>query len=294
MPRVHKMKQKNPTFKFDPKEDTLTLLVIVGVCLVQAAAITGFYVPHQFLSGGVTGAAMLVNYVSGLPTWAFIIGLNIPICLIGLKHMRPKSILFSAVATVVFSVALGFTQGWDFGVENPLVAAAAGSAIIGVSGALVVKRDATMGGSDIIAAILSRRYSIPMGTVNIFFNLVIMGLLGFLKGLEMALVSMIAMFICNLAFNAALRGLNRVNTVFIISEKWDQIAPLVLNELHRGVTYIHAEGAYTGAPRKLVYCIVRSVELAKVKRIVREHDPHALFSIIETQEVVGRGFDSFN
>ncbi len=121
-----------------------------------------------------------------------------------------------------------------------------------------------------------------------------MSLLGFLRGLELALVSMIAMFICNVAFNAALRGLNRVNTLFIISDKWDEIAPLVLNELHRGVTYIHAEGAYTGVSRKLVYCIVRSVELAKVKRIVKEQDPHALFSIIETQEVVGRGFGSFN
>lgn len=288
------MESKPEKFSFDPKEDTITLFIIAAVCLVQASALAGFYVPQGFLSGGITGVAMLVNYITGLPIWAFIIGLNIPICLVGLKFMRPKSILFSAVASIMFSVAMGLAQGWDFGVQNPLVSAAAGSSIIGLTGAWVVKRDATMGGTDIIAAILSRRYSIPMGTVSIFFNVVIMSLLGFLRGLEMALVSMIAMFICNMAFNAALRGLNRVNTIFIISEKWEEIAPMVLSELHRGVTYIHAEGAYTGASRKLVYCIVRSVELAKVKRIVKDHDPHALFSIIETQEVVGRGFGSFN
>lgn len=288
------MENDRPKFKFDPKEDTITLLGIALVCLIQATALTGFYIPHGFLSGGITGVAMLANYAAGIPTWVVIIGLNIPICLVGLKFLRPKSILFSAVASLMFSVAMRVTEGWNFGVQNPLVSAAAGSAIIGLSGAWVVKRDATMGGTDIISSILSRRYSIPMGTVSIIFNTVIMGTLGFLRGLELALVSMIAMFICNVAFNAALRGLNRVNTIFIISDKWEEIAPLVLNELHRGVTYIHAEGAYTGAPRKLVYCIVRSVELAKVKRIVKDHDPSALFSIIETQEVVGRGFGSFN
>ena len=212
----------------------------------------------------------------------------------GCKFLRLKSVLFSLVATLLLSLAMGLTSGLNFGVTDPLVSAAAGASIVGISGSLVVRRDATMGGTDIIAAIISRNYSIPMGTVNIFFNLVIMSVLAFVKGLETALVSMICMFICNVAFNAALKGMNRVMTLFIISEKWDEIAPLVLNQLHRGITYIHAEGAYTGAPRKLVYCIVRSTELARVKRMVKEHDPHAMFSIIETQEVVGRGFGSFN
>ena len=288
------METKPQKFKFDPKQDTLTLLIIALVCIIHAAALTGFYVPHGFLSGGVTGVAMLARYVTGVPMWTVIIGMNIPICLVGLRFLRPKSILFSICASLMFSVAMTLTEGLDFGVQNPLVSAAAGASIIGFTGAWVIKRDATMGGTDIISAILSRRYSIPMGTVSIFFNSIIMGLLGVFRGLELALVSMIAMFVCNVAFNAALRGLNRTNTIFIISDKWDEIAPLVLNELHRGVTYIHAEGAYTGAPRKLVYCIVRSVELAKVKRIVKDHDPNALFSIIETQEVVGRGFGSFN
>ena len=289
-----KPKKGKLDFKFDLKEDTITLLIIALVSVIQAAALTGFYVPHGFLSGGFTGAAMLTNYITGVPAWIVIIGLNIPACLIGIKFMPPKSILFSAVAPLMFSFAMRFTTGWNFGVQNPLVSAAAGASIVGITGAFVVKRDATMGGTDIIASILSRRYYIPMGTVSIIFNMVIMSLLGILRGIELALVSMIAMFICNVVFNAALRGFNRVNTIFIISDKWEEIAPVVLNELHRGVTYIHAEGAYTGAPRKLVYCIVRSVELAKIKRIVKEHDPHALFSIIETQEAVGRGFGSFN
>ena len=288
------MELKKPALKFDPKEDTITLLVIIAVCFVQSVAISGFYTPHSFLGGGVTGLAMLISYITGLPSWPFVILLNIPICIIGCKYLRFKSIVFTVVATVMFSFTMAITEGWDFHIEDPLVAAAVGSAMIGVSGSFVITRNATMGGSDVISLILSRRTSIPMGTLNIFFNLVIMGMLAFVRGLEAALISMIAMFICNIALNAALKMMSRASTLFIISEKWDEIAPLVLTELKRGVTYIHAEGAYTGAPRKLVYCIVHSGELYRVKRIVKEHDPNALFSIIDTQEVVGRGFGSFN
>ncbi len=105
---------------------------------------------------------------------------------------------------------------------------------------------------------------------------------------------MLATFIANTAFNYGMNGFNRNMTVFIISEKWDEIAPHVLNEMHRGVTYLNGEGAYTGQPRKIVYCIVKTTELAKLKSIVRKLDKNALFSIVETKEVVGRGFAAMN
>ena len=69
-----------PKLKLDLKEDGLTFLTIALVSVIQAVAISGFYVPHSFLSGGVTGISMLVNYITGLPTWPFIILLNIPSC----------------------------------------------------------------------------------------------------------------------------------------------------------------------------------------------------------------------
>ena len=83
-------------------------------------------------------------------------------------------------------------------------------------------------------------------------------------------------------------------SVFIISKEWDEIAPHVLNEMHRGVTYLHGEGAYTGEPRNVVYCIVKTTELSKLRSIVKRYDPNALFSIIETKEVIGRGFGLMN
>lgn len=288
------MPTSNINTKFDLKQDAVTFVIVIAACFIQALAINGFYVPHSFLSGGVTGVALLLDYVFDIPSWIPIIILNIPISVIGLKYLNAKFIIFSVIGTLVLSGALALTKNFNIVIENELVAAAVGSAVIGISGAPVVRRGATLGGIDVISVILGKRFSMSMGTINIMFNIIIMSVLGFVRGIEIALVSMIAMFVSNVAFNYAVQGLNRTVTVFVISDKWDEIAPEVMTVMHRGVTYIPAQGAYTGAERKVVYCIVKTVELSALKRIVYTRDPKAMVSVIETREVVGRGFGALN
>ena len=290
----------NPYNKsFVPRHDILTLIIIAAVCFLQCCVLSYFYVPFHFLSGGVTGLSLLFNYLWGVPRFVVLLGLNIPIAIYGIRNQGWKFSLFSLFATLCYSTMFELplmdkiTAASSLG-DNALLSAIVGSAIIGVTNAFVVKRGATVGGIDVISVVLSHKLSIPAGSFNIVFNLIIMSFLIPAYGIEVALMSMAAMFVTNTAYNFALRGVNHSMAVFIISEQWDEIAPQVLQEMRRGVTYINAEGGYTGQPRKLVYCIVKTTELAKFKQIVKEHDPKALFSIIETQEVVGRGFSAIN
>lgn len=286
--------------KFDPKHDVFTLLIISAVCFLHCCVITYFYEPYHFLSGGVTGVSLLLNYLFGVPKWVVLIGLNIPIAIFGIKTSGWKFSLFSLYATVCYSVMFELPvmdlirKTGGLGPNNEILSAIVGSAIIGITCAFVVKRGASLGGIDIISVVLNHKLSIPAGSINIVFNVVIMSFLIPTYGVQVALLSMVAMFVNNTAYNFAMRGVNHNMSVFIISEEWDEIAPQVLKEMGRGVTYIHAEGAYTGQPRKLVYCIVKTTELSKLKAIVKAHDPNALFSIIETQEVTGRGFGAIN
>jgi len=185
---------------------------------------------------------------------------------------------------------LGVTQNVYLPIENPIIAMLFGAVLLGASSAIVVRLGASMGGVDIIGIMLNKKFSFSIGSIKTVLNAIIICCLIFIKGFEEALTSIVALFVCNVAFNNILQGLNRTKTVFIISDHWDEIAPHVLNEMHRGITYIPAKGAYSGEDKTLVYCIVRTVELASLRRIVREHDPKALFSIIDTREVVGRGF----
>ena len=225
----HNNKKFNPYDPaFNPKEDAVTFLMIVVTCFIQSLAISAFYTPHHFLSGGVTGIAMLVQYVTGLPRFIPMIVLNLPICLVGLKHVNLKFIIFSASATVLYSIffAIPFVADFriDLGENSEMLSMIVGAAVLGFTGVPIVKRGATLGGMDVLSVILSRRFSIQMGTFNIAYNVVIMTALGCFYGLRPALMSLLATFIANTAFNYGMNGFNRNMTVFIISEKWEEIA----------------------------------------------------------------------
>ena len=153
---------------------------------------------------------------------------------------------------------------------------------------------ASTGGFDIIALLLTKKFSFPMGTISYAFNALVTGALAFVNGLDVAALSMVVLFVSSMAFNNVLQGMNRTKTLFIISDRWEEIAPHVLEEVHRGVTLIPAKGAYTGREKTLVYVIARTTELSAIRHIVLELDPAAMISIIDTREVVGRGFTPNN
>ena len=153
------------------------------------------------------------------------------------------------------------------------------------------------------AVLLNRKYSISMGTISMSLNVVIALALGVVKaigagdyrvGVESAALSFIALFVVSIAFNNIILGINRTKTLFIISDKWGEFAQEVMNTVHRGITYIPARGAYTNAERKIVYILAKTVEVATIRRIVLQHDPQAIISVIDTKEVVGRGFTANN
>ncbi len=289
-----KVKKWTPWPNFSWKTELITLFTLLITCSVQALLLSGVYRPTDIVSGGATGIAMLIEYTVGIPTWISNIALNIPIMICGLKFLNLRLVFYSSLAMLTFSFVLGLTPDFVIPIEDPLIAAIFGGAIMGAMGAPIIRQGASMGGLDVVALILNKQFSFSLGSINIALNLLIISSMGFLAGLEAALLSLITMFIYNVSFDNFNRGMNRTKTVFIISDYWKQIAPAVSKKLHRGATYLHGTGAYTGDDKTIVYCIVRTVELAALRRIVREYDPNAIFSIIDTREVIGRGFSTMH
>ena len=225
--------------------------------------------------------------------------LNIPVLILALCKMRLKFTVYTIITSLWFTACMGLTAGiripFDF--EDPvsrITSALLGAVISGACGAPIIRRGASGGGTDVIALLLNRRFSFPMGSISLGINLLIIAGLTLIRGLDVAALSIVVMFVSSVAFNNVMQGLNRTKTLFIISDHWEQIAPHVLAEVHRGVTLIPAKGAYTGRDKTLVYVIARTTELSVIRRIVREIDPEALISIIDTREVLGRGFGSIN
>lgn len=287
------------TEHWDWKSELLTLATILSMITIQCVAINGLYKPNGLISGGVTGVGMLIEYITGFPSWLSILLLNIPLLALAVWKLHFKFTLYTIVASVYFSAAMALTAGiripFDF--SNPLsqlTSALLGAVICGAVGAPIVRRGASTGGMDIVSLLLMKRFSFPMGTISYVFNVLVTGALAFVNGLDVAALAILVMFVSSTVFNNVLQGLNRTKTLFIISDRWEEIAPHVLKEVHRGVTLIPAKGAYTGKDKTVVYVIARTTELAAIRRIVLDVDPRAMFSIIDTREVVGRGFTPNN
>ena len=284
------------------KELTTVLSILIAGPL-QALAIVLFYQPVGIVSGGVTGLGMLVEYVTNgaVQNWIVIVALNIPLLIIAVIKLHIRFTAYTIAATLYFAGCLALFGNMDlppvFDMTNPLmplISILFGAVVVGVTGTLVIRSGASTGGTDIVSLLLNRRFSFPMGSISLACNALVVALLAVFKGMEVAAMSVIAQFVCSMAFNYALQGLNRTKTLFIISDKWSEIAPHVLKDVHRGVTYIPCKGAYTNTDKTLVYIIARTVELSEIRRIVLEHDPAAIFSIIDTREVVGKGFTAVN
>ena len=279
---------------------------------IEALAVTLLYTPAGVVTGGVTGIAMLITYATNgaIPNWIFVAIANTPLLILAFRYLHIRFTLYTLVMTVLFSVELAVFGTIEFpalfDVSEPawrVVSVVFGAVTMGFAGGMIVRLGGSTGGMDIVSLLLNRRYSISMGTISMSLNIVIAVTLGvvralgahdFRAGVEGAALSIIALFVMSIAFNNIILGINRTKTLFIISDKWDEIAPEVLNKMHRGVTYIPCRGAYTNSEKTLVYILTKTIELASIRRIVLEKDPKAIISIIDTREVIGKGFSAVN
>ena len=279
---------------------------------VEALAVTMLYTPAGVVTGGGTGVAMLITYATNgvIPNWIFVVIANTPLLILAFKYLHIRFTVYTFLMTVLFAAELALFGGLNlpqlFNVEEPawrVVSVIFGAVTMGFAGGMIVRLGGSTGGMDIVSLLLNRKYSISMGTISMSLNVVIAITLGVVRaigagdfrvGVEGASLSIIALFVMSVAFNNVILGVNRTKTLFIISDKWDEIAPVVLNKMHRGVTYIPCRGAYTNREKTLVYILTKTIELASIRRIVLEKDPKAIISIIDTREVIGKGFSAVN
>lgn len=279
---------------------------------IEALAVTLLYTPAGVVTGGVTGIGMLITYATNgaVPNWVFVVVANIPLLILAFRYLHIRFTAYTLLMTVLFAAELALFGNLPlpqlFDMNEPawrVVSVIFGAVTMGVAGGMIVRLGGSTGGMDIVSLLLNRKFSISMGTISMSLNVVIALALGAVRaigahdyrvGVEGAALSFIALFVTSIAFNNIILGINRTKTLFIISDKWDEIAPEVLNKMHRGVTYIPCRGAYTNREKTLVYILTKTIELASIRRIVLEKDPQAIISIIDTREVIGKGFSAVN
>ncbi len=269
------------------------LLITLGA-LLQAISIRLFLVPGHVLNGGVSGLAQLINFYTGFPIGVMILIGNIPLLILGWRHLGGRRFAFrTAYAVIAVSFFTDFlTQILpNAGLANDLVLTTLyGGVISGIGYGLVYRGHGTSGGTDILVRIITNWRSIPISQSYLITDSLIMLLGGLAYGWRNALYAIIMLFISGIAAEVTTEGPNVIRTAFIITTHPDQVSQSILTDLERGVTSINATGVYTGTERCMLYCVITRSEVSVLKSLVREVDPDAFIVIGQAHEVLGEGF----
>ncbi|MGL5312868.1 MAG: YitT family protein [Peptostreptococcaceae bacterium] len=270
----------------------LRYVVIITGMLIACIGINGFLRPAHLLSGGVTGVSAAINYLTQMNIGVLTFLLNIPIFILGFIYLEKGFCVISLINMVLFSFLLGVTQdiGQFIPINDILLQAVYGGVLSGIGTGLVFRTKSSQGGTDIIAAILKFKKNIPMKDTTLSINILIVSVGGAIFGMNLALYTLISMFLSASAMSFVKDAMNYQKSVMVISRESDAIAKDIMSQVHRGVTFLDAEGAYTHEKKKLIYCIVSSNEIPKIKEIALKYDKKSFISVNDVTEVKGRGF----
>ena len=264
------------------------LVLLCAGSALTAAGINGILIPHRFVSGGVTGLALVLHYLTPVLSVALIYAVaNVPLFLAGWFFVSRRFFLYSIAGTIIFSGAVAWVDLGAMPVKDPLLAAILAGIILGTGSGIILKSLGSAGGTDILSVILLQRFSIRLGTTRLAFNILVLAAAALLFSLEDALYTLIYLYVSAQIVNLVVTGLSQRKAIFIISPQWQEISRGILEEIHRGVTILRGQGGYSQREQQILYTVVNFRELATLKQIVRRNDPDAFVVVTETTEVMG-------
>ena len=265
--------------------------IVLGA-LLTSLGYNLFLLPAHLLTGGISGIAIVIYYLTGLPVGAQNFVYNLPILYLAYRMFGRHYAFDTIFGTVVLSILLDLTHfvvDWNV-CANIVLNSVFGGVLTGIGFGMVFRVNANTGGLDVVGAVVKKYYAIDMGTVVFVLNFLIVAGSAFVCTLEEMLFTFISIYVIAELTNRVAAGLNREKSIVIISGEAEKICTDIMENVHRGVTYLDGRGGLTKEPRGILFAVVSLTQVGRVKTIVRHHDPQAFMIVSDTSEVTGKGF----
>ena len=272
-----------------------SILSIIGTII--GAGIIGFgtgsfLLPSQLSTGGFSGIATITYYLFQIPMGTMNILLNIPMFIFSGFRIGKNFFIKTIIGTVSLSVFIDFFDKYPPITTDRFLASIYGGLIIGLGTAIILKSGSSTGGSELIANLI--KSYIPNITISKYLTLIdaiiVLANVIVFKHIEIGLYSAIAIYLYGKMIDIIFEGIYFTKTMFIVSNKYKEIAQQIGEKLDRGSTAIYAKGMYTKEKRMMLWCVASRGEVAKIKQIAEEIDPRAFIVISSAREAWGKGF----
>lgn len=269
-------------------------LMSVLICnLIVGFSIVYIVRPNELISGGMTGLSILIANLTGFSLPLLVFFLNLPTFILSIIFLDRDFTFFSGLSVLLLSLFISFYQNLLPGfhlTKEPILACCYGGVLNGLGAGIAFRSGTSTGGLDIIAAIFKKKFNISVGNVLMGFNLLIVSSLGYLYSFDKVLFTLILMYINYSVIDKIQLGVGKQKQVFIVSDKNEEMAECIHEEIGRGSTFINGVTTYRRKNIFILYVVCSSRQLVKVRQIIREHDPDAFVSVSDTSEILGKGF----
>lgn len=263
--------------------------------LLMAVGIYFFKATNNFATGGVSGISVILSKL--LPAFSqaeYMMAINILLLIVGVVILGKRCGFLTIYSSIIMSA-----ENWLFErfipldaplTAYPLLELVYAVLLTGIGSAIVFKCNASTGGTDIVALILKKYTSLNVGQALLLSDFIIAASTFFVYDVKTGLFSLLGLFAKVFVVDDILDSINMCKSFTIITTKADEIDGFILKELHHGATSYRATGAYTGEGKTVIITVCRRSEALRLRKKVKEIDPHSFIIITKTSEIMGKGF----
>lgn len=268
-----------------------TIMIIIGALFI-AIGTAFFLLPNQLSSGGFSGITTIIYYLIGFPMGTTMIIINLPLFIIALLKIGKKFFFKALVGTAVLSIFLNAFEGVSAITHDRLLASIYGGILIGIGTAIILRANASTGGSELLGNIIASfkpmartgKLIILIDTIVVILNVL------FFREIEVGLYSAIAIYLSGQMIDIIFEGTNFTKMIFIVSSKYEEIAKNIGTKIGRGSTGIYAQGMYHETDKMILWCVASRREIIRIKQIAKKVDEKAFIVISNAREALGQGF----
>lgn len=270
------------------------IFLLVAGC-INAFGVTVFLAPVNLYDSGISGTSILLSQITPLSLSVFLLILNIPLFLFGLKKQGAAFTVYSIFTVAVYSVMswlitdvlpIDVRFASPLAGEDLLLCALFGGIISGVGSGLTIRYGGAIDGVEVMAVIFAKKLNITVGTFVMIYNVILYIICGFvIESWILPLYSIVTYAAGLKTVDFVVEGFDRSKEVMIVTGKPDEISAALMEAFECGTTKIAATGGYSNAEKTIIYFVVNRFQIARMRNIIQRIDPKAFVTISEVADV---------
>ena len=266
-------------------------LILTAGSMMFAIAINMFIGPGGLYVGGLTGVLQILVmlfydfFEIELSLGILVLVFNLPILWLAWKSVGKRFAILTVISVVIQSIFFEVIPV-DGIAGDVMVNSIFGGVLVGLGSGMILKIGASAGGMDIVSQVMSYKFEGSVGKYSFIINAFVVGVAGYYQNWEVAMYTIISIYITSIVIDKV-HTLHKNLTLYIVTQKEEEIKKAIWDELYRGITVLEASGAYTQEKRNVLMLVLSSYELYETLEIIKAVDAAAFINVVKSEAVIG-------